>query len=270
MTSCHDPILLLHGGPTICGYMHTLEPFLQPHPVFTFAQPGTKESPSPRADLQTHFSAIQTEMRRIGAGKVILLGHSWGANLALLFASAFPSCVTAVVVIGTAPLSEALEHAMGERVSRRLGTRSLRELQLIDQEVERALREDQPALVEALVEKRMGLVLPSYVVDAETLSHLPETSFSLLGFRQSKDSLWERISAGQIPALLRAIPHPVFAVHGREDVMCCDATLAFLRAHVSRFQGHPIHGVGHFPWLEPRGRRPFGGAMRAILREVSR
>lgn len=267
--SYHEPILLLHGGPTICGYMHTLEPFLEPHPIYTFAQPGTTENPNSRADLHAHFSAIQTEVDRIGTGKVILLGHSWGANLALLFASAFPGCVTAVVVIGTAPLSEELEHALGTEISRRLSTRSLQELQLIDQEVEHALREDQHTLVENLIDKRLGLVLPSYVVDMETLSHLPETSFSFSGFRQSKDSLWERISAGEIPRLLRAIPHPVFAVHGREDVMSCDATLAFLRAHVRRFQGHPIDGVGHFPWLEPRGRMPFAAAMRAILREFS-
>ncbi len=267
--SCHAPILLLHGGPTICGYMHTLKPFLEPHPVVTFAQPGTKENPSSRADLHAHFSAIRMEMDRIGAREVILLGHSWGANLALLFASAFPACVTAVVVIGTAPLSEELEHALGAEVSRRLSTRSLQELQLIDQEVERALREDQHTLVEDLVDKRLGLVLPSYVVDIETLSHLPETSFSLSGFRQSKDSLWERISEGEIPRLLRAIPHPVFAVHGREDVMSCDATLAFLRAHVRCFQGHPIDGVGHFPWLEPHGRGPFEGVIRGILDELA-
>jgi len=249
--------------------MHTLEPFLQPRPVVTFAQPGTKERPSPRADLRAHFAAIEAQIDEVGAERVVLLGHSWGANLALLFASDSPARVAAVVVIGTAPFSPELEQAMGARIAGRLSASSQRELQRIDEGVNQAVAEGQHELLESLVQERMGLILSTHVVDPETLSQLPPTSFSLEGFRQSKDSLWERIAAGQIPAQLRAIPHPVHAIHGREDVMCCEATLAFLRAHVGRFRGHPIDGVGHFPWLEPHGRGPFEGVIRGIMDELS-
>ena len=257
------PIILLHGGPSIFGYIHTLVPFLPQSHIVNYAQPGTKENPSSQANLAEQYREVDKRIEPFQRSKPILIGHSWGANLALLYAALHPRNISEVIVIGTAPFSVKLEKKMQFQIWHRLDSKTQEQLDEIDAKIDIAAQNHQYTMLEGLLKKRIQLTSPVYHCNPETEDLLPKTSFSLAGFRQAKGALWKHIERGKIPKLLSSIQIPIHAIHGNQDVIPCLETLAFLKQHILKLTCYRIPEAGHFPWLESKDR--FAAALNTIL-----
>ena len=278
MLKIHGPekaptVVLLHGGPSVYGYMQTLGKQLDGVRVLDYAQAGAVENPSPDrvVDLDAHVADLHAIIRKhCGDGPPFLLGHSWGADLALIYAASHPEAVRHVIALGTAPLSQQPEDILAASMAHRLGEETMAKLDILDQQLRNALvqLDNDPSHTEALnrlAEQRLKLVDPAYHWDPATSSRIPNCSFDFPSFLSSKASLWKRIQAGEIPSLLRQIQAPVSALHGAEDVIPCEATLEFLQLHIPRLQVHRFQKAGHFLWLEPHARRGVLAQLQAVL-----
>jgi proline iminopeptidase len=102
------PVLMIHGGPggNSCGFASTMSGLASTRPVVIYDQLGTgnsdRMSDLARDATLERFVAEVAEIRtRLGLAEVHLVGHSWGAKVALEYLlTAKPTGVRSVSFVG--------------------------------------------------------------------------------------------------------------------------------------------------------------------------
>jgi proline iminopeptidase len=119
------PVLALHGGPGVpdtAGLLDALGPLAADgHDVWGYDQRGTGRS-TRLADPSGYTTALavadlEQVRRRIGAERVVLVGHSYGAYLAAAYTAEHPDRVERAVFLSPGGLEE---HGVGGRPQARL------------------------------------------------------------------------------------------------------------------------------------------------------
>jgi proline iminopeptidase len=107
-----SPILLLSGGPGLSSkQLSTLRDSLsQKYKCILFDQRGTGQSHTSPLDsttinLKQSVQDISSLLKKLKLDRVTIVGHSWGAMLAVNFAIAHPSQINKLVLIGSGPLA---------------------------------------------------------------------------------------------------------------------------------------------------------------------
>jgi proline iminopeptidase len=118
------PVIVIHGGPGLHSrsLAADLEPLARHHRLVFYDQRGSGRSTLSRgvtADVMVRD--LEALRRRLGLAKVTLLGHSWGAGLAALYASAHPTLVSRLVLVSSMPLRavtlDVMEHTLLSRLT---------------------------------------------------------------------------------------------------------------------------------------------------------
>lgn len=243
-------IILLHGGPSLYGYMMSLGEYLiDDFQVIDYAQKGTHENPATdeeEVNLENHIKDLDEIVSSIDE-KPILIGHSWGANLALLYAAQYSSKIEKVVCLGTASLSEEIGDLFSERFSERLTELDKTKLENINRRLEDAKSSSR---INEIMNERLAITSPLYHFERETEEKLPKCKWEFDSFQDSIDSLWDFIEEGGIPGELAKITCPVLVFHGDKDVFPPTETFEFLETNISNIKTFLIEKSGHFPWLE--------------------
>lgn len=102
------PVLVIHGGPggTSCSYANTLNTLAESRPVVMYDQLGSGNSDVltnlPRDAVLSRFVAEVAAVRaKLGLTEVHIVGHSWGATVALEYLlTAKPAGVRSVSFVG--------------------------------------------------------------------------------------------------------------------------------------------------------------------------
>jgi proline iminopeptidase len=108
-----EAIVVLHGGPgfTMDYLADDLLPLAERHTVVFYDQRGTGGSTlvadAAALDAQRFTDDLEAVRRHFGLQKPTLLGHSWGAGVAALYAMRFPHQVGRLVIVGGIPLRRA-------------------------------------------------------------------------------------------------------------------------------------------------------------------
>lgn len=100
------PVIFLHGGPG--GYVHSavirvLAPLTADgRDLYFYDQSGTglsdRRARPKDTTIASHLADLETIRRRIGAEKVVLVGHSFGGMLAALYAAEHPDRIDRLVL----------------------------------------------------------------------------------------------------------------------------------------------------------------------------
>ena len=251
-------IILVHGGPSLFGYMKSLGKQLAPnYKVIDYAQKGTYESPgsSNELNIDSHIDDLAKIIKdNSSKGKVVLLGHSWGASLSLLTVAQHPDLVEKVIIIGTAPLEEKTADAFSENLNRKFLKSVKVKLEKLDRKLELA-KTDQDK--NKLMQDRLKLIGPYYHLNPKTEELMPSSNWNYVTFLNSIDSLWKKIDAGEIPALLKKVKTPVIAFHGDSDPIPHQETFIFLKSNIGNLKTIKVEHAGHFPWLEETSKERF-------------
>jgi proline iminopeptidase len=125
------PVVFLHGGPGVADMAGDAAYFGQlttdGFDVWVYDQIGTGRSSrlaDPRGYTITREVAdLEAIRQRIGADRLVLLGHSWGAQVAASYLAAHPAHVARVVFASPGALAPAVDDGSDARVRDRL-TRS--------------------------------------------------------------------------------------------------------------------------------------------------
>jgi pimeloyl-ACP methyl ester carboxylesterase len=100
-----EPLLLLHGNGTMIREMEIsglIDLAADRYRVITFDRPGYGHSARPRGRLWTpraQARLLHEALRRLGVERPIVVGHSWGTQVALAYALEFPSQVQSLVLL---------------------------------------------------------------------------------------------------------------------------------------------------------------------------
>lgn len=264
------PILCLHGGPGMdSGYFFPdpevwgpgLAALAAEHRVIAYDQRGCGASGVPDVDqplaLSRHVDDIESVRVALGLERPIVLGHSFGSVLALLFAIRHPEGLSGLVIIGGAPTRGFME-----------GYRTAVAAELPAEDRDRLAAIQSGEIDDATLRERFRLALPLYfhrpLSAAERDSLLASTSFSARVNRAAAAGLEEY-------DLSPALPHvrvPALVVYGTTDrVVQPQYQLAFRgRLLTARFVA--FQESGHFPFLEEP--EPFARVVHYFVRNADR
>ncbi|PVZ71602.1 alpha/beta fold hydrolase [Pelagibaculum spongiae] len=263
--SGNKTIILIHGGPSLFGYMKSLDELLEnQYKIIDYAQRGTFESPAnQKVTMASHITDLANLISKHSKKeKVILIGHSWGANLALLATSEHPEKIEKIILLSTAALNQQISDWHSDTLNARYNRATKEKLALIGKELTKELTVENR---NSLMQQRLALTSPFYHLNPKTEELIPATKWNFTTFLESINSIWDIIDAGEIPGILKAIKIPVIAFHGDSDPIPCKETFAFLRKNIDDIETHEIEQSGHFPWLEPTSRDDFLKALKLKL-----
>jgi pimeloyl-ACP methyl ester carboxylesterase len=98
-------VVLLHGNPGSTQDFDRIAPSLtRDHRVVAFDRPGHGYSQRPgddNAKPSAQARLLRGALQQLGVKRPVLVGHSWGGALALIYVLEYPNDVAGVVLVGT-------------------------------------------------------------------------------------------------------------------------------------------------------------------------
>jgi len=219
-------IVVLHGGPGAPGSAGGL--------AHALADPARVLEPFQRAGgtVAEHIA----DLHAVIAGRTMsVVGHSWGAMLALAYAAEYP--VRSLVLVGC-------------------GT--------FDLAARAAFRAALPDVSQLSADEKFAVIDRLYHVDALPPDPLDATVIE----RETKSGTWDdmlRLQAeGRYPAAFASITAPVLMVHGADDphpgAMIRDSL------PIPQLVYRELPRCGHYPWHERQARGDFVALVRDFLK----
>ena len=258
------PVIVLHGGPAAIGQVeplarelgkrwHVLEPFQRGS---RRAEALAKAGGSRSLTVATHVEDLDELVReRCSGAPPALVGHSWGAMLALAYAAAHPATPSTLVLIGCGTFSLRARAVFEARLEARLTPAqraSLAELARADIDDNRRL-----ALIGRVYDDAYGYDLANPGPEIPTLDAraFDETWSDMLRLQQE----------GVYPAAFAAIRAPVLMLHGTDDPHPGPLIRDDLQRYIPKLEYRELPECGHSPWLERRAKREFFVLLEAWL-----
>jgi pimeloyl-ACP methyl ester carboxylesterase len=247
-------VVLVHGGPGAGGYMAPLAHALADS--FRVLEPLQRGSSSEPLIVARHVADLDEVLNEYCNGaRPAIVGHSWGAMLALAHAAAHPDSVRALVLIGCGTFDAASRDRVRATLEERMGGDLRRRVARLDDEV--------PSPDERL--RRFGdLVLPLYSYDL-TVTELDTEACDARAHTETWQDMLRLQERGVYPAAFSAITAPVLMMHGAFDPHPGRSTEAALRPHLPQLEYREWERCGHYPWLERGVREEFLNALRQWL-----
>lgn len=238
-------MVVLHGGPGAAGYMEPVAQELADS--FWVLEPMQRGSGEEPLTVACHVAdLISLVESRCPDRKPALVGHSWGAMLALAGAAARPDAFAALVLVGCGTFDAVSRARLRDNREQRMSPELRQRLNGLADEI--------PDPDERLAE--MGrLLLP---VDAHDLV---DTGPRFQADARAHIETWKDMvrlqEEGVYPAAFAAITAPVLMLHGSVDPHPGAMIRASLEPYLPQLEYHEWPRCGHYPWLERAVREEF-------------
>ncbi len=99
------PVVLLHGNPGFTGdFAPVMDSLASSHRVIAFDRPGhgySERASGAGTTAHEQVRLLHDALTQLGVSRPIVVGHSWGGGLALLYALEYPAEVDRLVLIAT-------------------------------------------------------------------------------------------------------------------------------------------------------------------------
>ena len=244
------PLLLLHGGPGAHhDYLYPqLLPLSDTYRVITYDQRGggkSKTGDSTPVTWQTQVGDLAQIVTEFGLIPPTIIGYSWGALLALLYATHCTKGDDArlaparLVLISPAPITRAWRDDFEAALSARGQHAAI--LAMREELAASGLRERDPA---AYRQRGFELSVAGYLAD-------PTHARALTPFRVTsrvQQSVWESLGAFDLRDELRAVHCPTLVIHGRQDPIPLESAAAVAQSLSAEFIA--LDDCGHVPYVE--------------------
>ena len=248
--------LVLHGGPGahhdyLLPQMLELEHAGGPRELLFYDQRGggrSKDGVDPREPItwRTHVTDLARVIDEFGLGDAPIVAYSWGALLAMLYASEAPRDPSlprhgALALIDPAPITRQYRNEFEREFARRQNSADVTRLR--EELAASGLRERDP---EAYRQRNFELSVAGYFAD-------PRSAADLTPFRVTarvQQQVWESLGDFDLVAdgRLAGIAGPSLIVHGRQDPIPLASSEAAARAMSARLV--VIDDCGHVPYVE--------------------
>jgi pimeloyl-ACP methyl ester carboxylesterase len=238
-------VVLVHGGPGAAGTMGPVAKRLS-------GKFGVIEA------FQTRYSieSLLVEMRGVVSihcnAPVILIGHSWGAWLSILFASKYPVQAKKLILVGSGPLEERYSSKVMKTRLDRLGPQDADLLIRLMQLLGSAKNGEQDQIFTKIGE--LMRKADSYKPDSVPLKN------AIFDYRMY-EAVWAEAekmrSSGELMAHAGRINCPVLAIHGDYDPHPFEGVSAPLKNIIRDFRLLLLERCGHEPWSEELAKDSF-------------
>jgi proline iminopeptidase len=193
---------------------------------------------------QTHVHDLAAVVHELDLSPLTIIGYSWGGLLALLYAleARANSELTPperLVLIDPAPLTRAWRQEFEAEFQRRQFGPEVQGLR--DALASSGLRDSDP---DAWRKRQFEIGVSGYFADPARAADL--TPFRVTG--KVQQSVWESLGDYDLIARLSSLDVPALFVHGWQDPIPVDSTLAAARAMRARCV--VLEASGHVPYVE--------------------
>ena len=248
------PVVVLHGGPAAAGDVAPLARVLGDR--WHALEPLQRSSGDRLLTVATHVQDLDEVVRdRCGDWRPAVIGHSWGAMLALAHAAAHPAAVAALVLVGCGTFSTRARRVFETRLDARL---TAAQRMAIDR-VEQTERDANRRLA------AVGRILTAaYGYDVEDPSE--DLMIDARAHQETWTDMLRLQAAGVYPAAFAAIEVPVLMLHGEADPHPGRLIYDDLRPYLPQLEYRVIPECGHSPWMERLARQTFFDQLESWLR----
>jgi pimeloyl-ACP methyl ester carboxylesterase len=249
--------MVLHGGPGAAGDVGALARRLSSR--FRAIEPWQRASGSEPLTVAAHIADLHEVVRAQSLdGRPAIVGHSWGAMLALCFAAAYPDYAGPLVLIGCGTFDRESRARLKETIESRMGDslrRKIERVQASSEQRERTYRFYQ-------------LISPLYAYDADISAESNNNiQFSERAHLETWNDMMRLQDNGFYPSAFAAIKSPVLMLHGAYDphpgIMIRDS----LKPYIPLLEYREWECCGHKPWIERQVREDFFSVMIEWLTE---
>jgi pimeloyl-ACP methyl ester carboxylesterase len=247
-------VVVVHGGPGAVGSMAPVARELA-------TERGIVETAHTARSIEGQIEELERAIRTAADPPVTIVGHSWGAMLAFLFAARRPALVERVILVGSGPYEDHYAAGIDETRMSRFTQAERDELDTLTAALDDPARHDRDAIF-ARIGDLMGR--------ADAYDPLPHESdaagFDYEVFAQVWPEAAELRRRGELLAAGKSIRCPVVAIHGDYDPHPVAGIQEPLAATLKDFRMIVLDHCGHEPWLERQARDTFFRILRAELR----
>lgn len=235
-------VLVLHGGPGAIGGAGDLAKALGAVEVLSYGQ-----------SIQSQISEINDAVHELKMNNPVVIGHSWGAWLAYIYASKFP--VQKVVLVGCGAFDEKY---LGSMQKRRRG-------KLTDEEQIKANDYFNQLSQGALKDLSGFNELMSKMDAYEMCGHDPLDSFDFDGHKKLMDEIRPLRRSGELLEMGKLIEGEVLVFHGLDDPHPLEGiTEPFEQADIP-YELFTFDKCGHTPWHERYAKERFYELMSKVI-----
>ena len=258
-------LLVLHGGP---GAHHDyllpqmLELAKDREVIFYDQRGGGRSKSDDREPItaQTHVDDLRALVAEFGLDPLSLLGYSFGALIALLYAiqsaSGEGTAPARLVLIDPAPANRQYRSRFEAEFARRQSGPAITRLR--EALESSGLRESD---ANAYRQRRFELSVAGYFADPTRAEDL--TPFRVIG--RIQQSVWESLGEYDLARQLGVVSAPTLVVHGRQDPIPLDSAREIAEA-LPNGRLVIIEDAGHVPYVEQP--HALFGAIDAFLKET--
>lgn len=174
----------------------------------------------------------------------MVVGHSWGAMLAILFAGSKPSKISKTISIGSGPLNKIQGEEFQKELVSRFGTHreyydNLWNITVEEQDVNR-----QQKLASNYVEKMM----PIYQMDPSSGMEIQPLLWDFKGGFNTMCESDDFVERGEYEKSLPNISSPLTVIQGSHDIISPESLFNLVKTHVPHVNNFEIRDAGHYPW----------------------
>jgi len=244
--STGSDVFLLHGGPGAPGYLAPVARVLANS--FHVIEPMQRSSSQVPLTVAQHVSDLHelvTSQNR--PGKPAIVGHSWGAMLALAYAAQHPSEIKCLVLIGCGTFDAASRHQLEVTRKQRIDDAYSRQLQGIE-------KKTLPPNERMQAMGRLYLQLDSYrlgSVEDELLT------CDARGHVETWQDMLKLQTEGVYPTSFSAIDISTLMLHGAYDPHPGHMIHDSLKPYLRFLSYKEWQACGHYPWLERKVKVTF-------------
>ena len=245
-------MVILHGGPGAAGDVHSLAVKLSKYH-------GILEPLQTEKSIEGQIDELHNCILEQAQTPITLIGFSWGAWLAGLFAAKYPHLVKKVVLIGAGAFEEKYINDMASDRMERLSKKEQEEVEKILLEMNTGINPDQKTF------QRFGKLMSK--ADAFDYLDLEEPN---LEFRPDIfKSVWPQADnlrkSGLLLKEFSKISCPLTAIHGLHDPHPHRGVEEPLNNILKDFKMIKLNKCGHSPWKEKQANKQF---LNVLLKNI--
>jgi pimeloyl-ACP methyl ester carboxylesterase len=239
------PVVVLHGGPGAQGSAWGLASGLARR--FRVLEPLQRRSGLAPLSVARHVEDLRALIEaELPGERPAVVGHSWGAMLALAFGASHPGHASRLALVGCGTFDPGARAALEAELARRMTPR-----------VRAALAEPKGDADEALA--ALGVLIePLYTVEPLPPDpREPPLRCDARGHQEAWSDMEQAQALGLYPGAFAAIPYPVLMLHGAADPHPGPRIRDSLLPHLPQLEYRELANCGHYPWRERGAREAF-------------
>jgi pimeloyl-ACP methyl ester carboxylesterase len=220
-------------------------------------EPWQRWSSSVPLTVDRHVEDVADVISQHASGeRPALVGESWGAMLALVFASRYPDRVSALVLVGCGTFDRRARARLQETLEQRTTPELRAQLASLEAQV---MDEGYRAA------RRHRLLDPLYTFRRAADANELIEQFDLKGHLEAWGDMVRLQDSGAYPAEFASIRCPVLMLHGTYDPHPGSMIRDSLRPSIPHLEYEELAECGHSPWVEEHARAGFLRRVRSWL-----